>query len=94
MKTCSRCGVAQPLENFRHYYNGRNGYYRHCKTCESIEARRKYLIKRSDAATPEQLEELDKIRALYDKRAEAGLDVPCRSPRRSRISQIIDEELK
>lgn len=97
MKTCSRCGVEQPLENFRQYYNrGENGgHYKYCKTCESIESRRKYLAKRGAAATPEQLEELAKINKLYEKRSAMGLDIPGRSSGRTRgrISQIIDEAL-
>lgn len=79
MKVCSRCGKAQPEENFRMYYGGRKGSYKHCRTCERIEGRYKYLKRLGDNATPEQLSELSKIEKLYDLQVAHGFDAPGRS---------------
>lgn len=77
-KICKRCGVEQPVDNFRPYYNS-NGRYSFCRTCERIDARRKYLIRRGDAATQEQREELQRIDALYEARVSVGLAAPNKS---------------
>jgi hypothetical protein len=78
-RICKRCGVEQPVDNFRTYYGRSSGRYTYCKTCERIEARRKYLKGRGDAATPEQREELQRIEELYEARVSAGLAAPNRS---------------
>lgn len=91
MKTCSRCGETKPLEEFRPYYNRSTGRYSFCKTCERIETRRKYLVKRA-TLTPAQQEELAKINALYAKRKAAGLSVP--GTRASDVVNIVEQQLK
>lgn len=78
-KTCSRCGVDKPLDNFRSYYGGRKGTYKYCKECERIESRRRYLVGLGGKATLEQAKTLAAIERLYDIRAERGLDVPGRT---------------
>ncbi len=95
MKVCSRCGKELPLDNFRKYYNGGDSYYTYCKDCEAIEARRKYLVGRSDAATPEQLDELQKIQKLYELRAAKGLKVPGHTKGRvtNRVRALVDDLL-
>jgi hypothetical protein len=94
MKTCSRCGETKPVENFRNYYD-KPGKYRHCKECERIESRRKYLVRRGDAITAEQQEELDSINKLYESRFNAGLSAPgyARQPHRSKVSDMVNEQL-
>lgn len=90
-KVCKRCGKDQPLENFRKYYGGREGYYTFCKTCEKIEARRKYLMRLGDKATPEQLEEIAKIDKLYDMQHAAGLSAP---RHRTKTKDLVDSLLQ
>ena len=91
-KTCSRCGVTKPIEEFRQYYNRPTSRYKFCKTCEKIETRRKYLSKR-DSLTPEQQKELDNINALYAKRKAQGLDVPGKR-KVSEVASIVEQQLK
>lgn len=91
---CKSCGQEQPVDNYRKYYGGRRGRYRHCKSCEKLEMRRKYLIRRGDAATQEQLEELSKINLLYELRIKNGLFAPGLTVKRTRnASDICNEQL-
>lgn len=99
MKTCSRCGIERPLEDFRTYYNaGSTSQYKYCKECESIESRRKYLVgkHKKNALTVEQLNELQSIEQLYAIRGAKGLDVPGKSRSRnataSLVAKYINEE--
>lgn len=93
MKTCSRCGKTLPLGNFRNYYVGKRGHYKYCKDCERIEGRRRYLLSLEDEITIEQIQELEKINMLYEKRAAAGLDVPGRSRNNTSVLDLVEAEL-
>ena len=44
MKRCSKCAIAQPLENFSRDKNRKDGYYHRCKNC-SKEDQDKYRNK-------------------------------------------------
>lgn len=96
VKTCSRCGVEQPLDEFRTYYNRQGSHYSFCKTCERIESRRKYLRRKYNLSVAEQ-EELNNINELYSRRKAKGLNVP--GTRRNDVSvsrlvrEALDEEL-
>ncbi len=79
VRKCKQCGEVKQLttEFFRKYY-GENarGFYRVCKTCESINNRYKYLTGKGDAATQADLEEIARIEELYDTLRELGLEPP------------------
>lgn len=79
VRRCKQCGEVKQLssEFFRPYY-GKNarGFYRVCKTCESINNRYKYLTGKGDAATQADLEEIKHIEELYDTLRELGLEPP------------------
>lgn len=94
-KTCKRCGIEQPVDNFRNYYGRAKGKYTFCRTCERIEARRKYLNSRRDTLSPEQVDELNSIEQLYDLRAANNLAVPGRSTAMGSpsVSSLVDEQL-
>ena len=92
-KTCKRCGTEQPVDNFRMYYNGHASRYTFCRTCERIEARRKYLVRGYERLNDEQKKELESIEALYEARQAAGLAVPGRSRGASVVSLIVDDQL-
>ena len=98
MRTCKRCGRELPEDNFRTYYGGRKGTYSFCKQCESIEQRRKYLVRKDsespDGLTVEEAAELDKINELYDRRAAAGLAVPKTRPMGGAVTRLVDEMLE
>jgi len=74
---CKQCGEAKPAtdENYRRYYAGRKGRYKVCKTCESINARYRYLLTKSTPTEAEATEK-DKITALYNLLKLRGLRVP------------------
>lgn len=42
MKTCSRCLVLQPFENFHKWTNSKDGYSSHCKECYTKYRSKKY----------------------------------------------------
>ena len=93
-KTCIGCGVEQPISCFRQYYNGRKGRYNHCKDCETIESRRKYLSRKTERSGAEQ-EELDNIQKLYDMRVVKGLRPPSRSNRpRTKAAALVAAALQ
>lgn len=79
-KVCTRCGIERPIGHFRQYYNRSKGTYTFCKTCESIEGRRKYLVGKDaaslDGLSAEEQYELDKINELYEQHRAAGRPVP------------------
>src|SRR5690606_12083417 len=79
VRKCKQCGEVKQLSKdfFRPYY-GKNakGFYRVCRTCESINNRYKYLTGKGDAATPADLEEIARIEELYDTLRELGLEPP------------------
>lgn len=81
MRMCKQCGEYKPLDkdNFRPYYNNRKGFYRVCKSCESINTRYKYLCKKQ-SPTPAEALELSKISQLYDLLRETGLEPPANKP--------------
>jgi len=91
-KVCTRCGKELPIADFYQVkYRGKKPKYTYstCKTCMSIEQRRRYL-QQTDPTSPV----LAKIEALYDKHREAGRSVPD-SPRRtaSKLEATIDAML-
>lgn len=73
-KVCSYCGKEKTETQFRKYYQGSSAgkLYNYCKECEKIENRRKYLIKMGETNSSEY----NAICTLYNKRLEAGLQVP------------------
>lgn len=92
-KRCTHCGETKPLDQFRAYYNGRNGHYRNCKTCEKINIRYRYLVGKGAAALPHELEEIHKIERLYEARHAKGLETPMHRGERGGASALIDELL-
>lgn len=79
VRRCKQCGEVKQLttEFFRKYYGANaKGFYRVCKTCESINNRYKYLTGKGNAATPADLEEITRIEELYDTLRELGLEPP------------------
>lgn len=91
-KVCTRCGKEKNVEDFyKVKYKGREPKYQYsvCKTCMSIEQRRRYLAQ-SDPSSPV----LAKIEALYEKHRAAGRSVPASSRRSSaNIENEIDKML-
>ena len=79
VRKCKQCGEVKQLSKdfFRPYY-GKNakGFYRVCRTCESINNRYKYLTGKGEAATQADLEEIARIEELYDTLRELGLEPP------------------
>lgn len=75
-KVCKQCGEIKPLEQFRNYYAGRRGKYTICSTCEKINGRAKYLIRKGDKCTEKDSEELSKIYELWNIQRQAGLQPP------------------
>lgn len=96
VRRCKQCGEVKQLSSkfFRPYY-GENakGFYRVCKTCESINNRYKYLTGKGDAATPADLEEIKCIEELYDTLRELGLEPPRYGARTSSTVYSVVEEL-
>ena len=93
-KVCSRCGKEKSVDDFYSVkYRGQKPRYKYsiCKTCTSIESRRRYLAQ-TDPTNPL----LDKIDALYEKHRAAGRSVPETGTRRSgsEIEAEIDELLQ
>ena len=93
MKICTRCGREQSAEEFyKVKYKGKEPKYSYsvCKTCMSIEQRRRYL-QENDPTSPV----LAKIEALYEKHRAAGRSVPDTSRRSShQIEDTIDAMLE
>ena len=96
VRKCKQCGEVKQLSSdfFRPYY-GENakGFYRVCRTCESINNRYKYLIGKGDAATQADLEEIKRIEELYDTLRELGLEPPRYGARSSSTVHSVVEEL-
>ena len=85
-KVCTRCGRELPETDFYQVkYKGEEPKYRYsvCKTCTTIEQRRRYLLK-TDPDNPT----LAKIEELYEKHRAAGRSVPGNSTARRSNSQI------
>lgn len=94
-KVCKQCGEMRPIEMFRPYYGGRKGTYNTCKFCEKINSRAKYLQRKLDKCSAEELEELNKIYALWDMQRQAGLNPPKRRKETQEVlSKTLDEMLK
>lgn len=93
MKVCTRCGKEKTEDEFyKVKYKGKQPKYSYsvCKTCMSIEQRRRYLMQ-SDPSSPV----LAKIEALYDKHRAAGRSVPDTARRTSsQIEEAIDAMLE
>jgi hypothetical protein len=98
VRKCKQCGEVKQLSSdfFRPYY-GKNarGFYRVCKTCESINNRYKYLTGKGDAATQADLEEIKRIEELYDTLRELGLEPPrYGAGTSSTVYSVVEELLK
>lgn len=93
MKVCTRCGKEKSAEEFyKVKYKGKEPKYSYsvCKTCMSIEQRRRYL-QENDPTNPT----LAKIEELYEKHRAAGRSVPDTSRRTSaQIEDAIDSLLQ
>lgn len=73
-KVCTRCGKEQPdYEFYEVKYKGKEAKHRYsvCKTCTSIEQKRRYLL-RVDPDSPL----LEKINELYAKHEAEGRSIP------------------
>ena len=94
MKSCSMCGGAKPLEEFRKYPNGNR--YPYCLECQTIETRRRYLLSLEGGSnfTREHGDELDAIRELYELRVAKGLKTFGRKPRVGSVLQMVSEQKK
>jgi hypothetical protein len=96
VRKCKQCGEVKQLSSdfFRPYY-GENakGFYRVCRTCESINNRYKYLTGKGEAATQADLEEIKRIEELYDTLREFGLEPPRYGARSSSTVYSVVEEL-
>src|SRR5690606_32104306 len=98
VRKCKQCGEVKQLSKdfFRPYY-GKNakGFYRVCRTCESINNRYKYLTGKGEAATPAELEEIARIEELYDTLRELGLEPPRYGAEvTSTVHSVVEELLK
>lgn len=83
MKTCRQCGEIKPAtkEHFRPYYNKKsNAFYTNCLTCEKLNSRHKYLVKKqkADNLNDAEAQELGKIEDLYDLLRAEGLKPPAK----------------
>ena len=91
-KVCTRCGKEKSADEFyKVKYKDKESKYQYstCKTCMSIEQRRRYL-QQNDPSSPV----LAKIEALYEKHRAAGRSVPTTARRTSsNIEQEIDAML-
>lgn len=88
-KVCSRCGATLPIDQFYKvkYKNNETKYrYSVCKTCTSIEQRRRYLLQ-NDPENPL----LARIEKLYEKHKAKGRSVP---DTQRRSSTHIEEEVE
>ena len=74
-KQCKQCGKMLPISSFRKYYGGRKGTYKYCLTCERINNREKYLMKKA-TFTAEETEELEMIHKLWHIQRMNGLQPP------------------
>jgi hypothetical protein len=68
MKTCSRCGIAQPFTNFYRHSRTRDGRQSHCKDCD----RKRY---REDPERRAQVKASKRRRHLEDS---AAMQAQCR----------------
>ncbi len=93
-KQCKQCGVSRPLDKFRQYYGGRLGTYNTCKVCETINSRAKYLNRKGDACSEEELQELSKINALSEAQRAVGLCPPRASQKVMTPVSDLDEMIK
>ena len=75
-RVCRQCGELKPIESFRKYYSGRQGYYTICKACERINSRAKYLRSKGDSISRAEETELQKIERLYEAQRACGLRPP------------------
>lgn len=73
MKTCKKCGVMKPLDDFYRSAGMRDGYRNDCKPCNLDEKRRRYLadpvaakarVKRWQQENPERLNAYRRARRL------------------------------
>lgn len=95
MKSCSMCGGEKSLEEFRKYPNGKS--YPYCLECQTIETRRRYLLKLENGyqgLSQESQAELDSINKLYDKRLEKGLKTFGGKSRAVSVRAIVDKQMK
>lgn len=93
-KVCRFCGEEKSVDDFRNYYDGRKGKYSYCLECERIETRRKYLKRKGDKCTPEQLQEIKSIERLYEARLAKGLSVPGHASRHKQsVADLVQQQL-
>lgn len=75
VKKCRQCGDVKPIELFRPSYNG-NGTYTICRSCEQLNSRAKYLMRKGAKATEDDKLELASIMQLYELQRACGLRPP------------------
>lgn len=79
MQKCKQCGEIKTVDQFRMYYNDNaKERYKTCKTCEKINSRYKYLLKKKNGGKLSDLEqeELNNIDELFSVLEEQGLRPP------------------
>jgi hypothetical protein len=81
LKTCKQCGEKKTINQYRKYYNSRKGYYNTCKSCEKINTRYKYLLKKRntngiESLTENECAELNKLDTLFELLRANGLQPP------------------
>lgn len=94
-KQCIYCGEVKDEEEFRTYYNRQGSRYKHCRSCERIEARRKYLCRKSELTEAES-NELRMIEDLYASRRRAGLQAPGQTKlvAKPSVLEMVSKEIK
>ena len=88
MRVCKQCGLEKDDKNFRQLY-GKNGSYRICLECESINSRLKYLLHKEQVGTitDDEIKEIETIEDLYERQRAMGLKPP---RRRGTASSTVD----
>lgn len=97
MKRCRQCGEIKQDIEFRPYYGNRatekRGRYKICKTCEAINARHKYLLRKPSVSDAEQ-QEINKIEELYEALREEGLQPPAKRKPSTDIQDAVSDLLE
>lgn len=91
-KQCKQCGKMLPTSMFRKYYGGRKGSYKYCLTCEKINNREKYLMKKA-TFTAEETEELDMIHKLWQIQRMNGLQPPHDNRNKASVADKVEDLL-
>ena len=91
-KQCKQCGKLLPSTAFRKYYGGRKGNYKYCLTCERINNREKYLMKK-DILSADETAELNNIHDLWQLQRMNGLQPPHLNQNKVSVAESVDDLL-